>query len=253
MRFDLPLCTGDDGKVYFGHDPAKLWHATQRAFDVVDRIDALINRRARRRSTMAQNYMTPKRTAEFAEIFRMFDKDGSGFLEVEELGAVLASMRRCYTDLQLQEAVDQVTGVKGSGGLTFEQFANLLRVNLSSTFEARMKKRFDVFDADCSGEVSLAEFTTCVQRLDGLVTTTEAAAMFKQCDRDGSGSISLQEFMEVVDRRFGTVEHLSVAKGAPPPVPVTVSPTFNTSIWEDKHEAMSVSVVELDMADPGTD
>src|SRR5271170_4007804 len=74
MRFDLPLCTGDDGKVYFGHDPAKLWRTTQRAFDVVDRIDALINRRARRRSTMAQNYMTPKRTAEFAEIFRMFDK-----------------------------------------------------------------------------------------------------------------------------------------------------------------------------------
>jgi uncharacterized protein (DUF924 family) len=91
VRFDLPLYAKDDGKFYFGNDPSKLWLATQRVFDVVDRIDALINHSAQLRSPMSPNFMTPKRSAEFAEIFRTFDKDGSGFLEVEEIGVVLSS------------------------------------------------------------------------------------------------------------------------------------------------------------------
>jgi uncharacterized protein (DUF924 family)/Ca2+-binding EF-hand superfamily protein len=202
LRFDLPLCAGGDGTFYFGHDPVKLWLATQRAFDVVDRIDALINNTAQLRSPMSPTFMTPKRSAEFAEIFRTFDKDGSGFLEVDELGAVLASTGRRYNDVQLQEAVDHVTGRKGSAGLTFEQFANLIRINLGPTLDARLQQRFRMFDADHSGEISLEEFTACVRGLDGLVTTSEAAAMFKKCDLDGSGSISMQEFMGIMKRRL---------------------------------------------------
>jgi uncharacterized protein (DUF924 family)/Ca2+-binding EF-hand superfamily protein len=203
LRFDLPLCAGDDGKFYFGHDPVKLWLATQRAFDVVDRIDALINHGAQLRSPVSPNFiMTPKHSAEFAEIFRTFDKDGSGFLEVEELSAVLTSTGHHYSDFQLQEAVDQVTGRKGSTGLTFEQFANLIRVKLGSTLDTRLQQRFRMFNADDSGEISLEKFTACVQGLDGLVTTSEAAAMFKKCDLDASGSISMQDFMGIMKRRL---------------------------------------------------
>jgi uncharacterized protein (DUF924 family) len=72
VRFDLPLCEGEDGKVFFGNDPSKLWQTTQRAFDVIDRFDALINHSARRRSTMPTDYMTKQRSAEFAELFRTF-------------------------------------------------------------------------------------------------------------------------------------------------------------------------------------
>jgi uncharacterized protein (DUF924 family) len=72
VRFDLPLCKGEDGKVFFGHDPSKLWQTTQRAFDIIDRLDALINHSALHRSTMPTDYMTKQRTAEFAELFRTF-------------------------------------------------------------------------------------------------------------------------------------------------------------------------------------
>jgi uncharacterized protein (DUF924 family)/Ca2+-binding EF-hand superfamily protein len=219
VRFDLPLCAGDDGKFYFGHDPAKLWLATQRAFDVVDRIDALINHSAQLRGPVSPNFMTPKRSAEFAEIFRMFDKDGSGFLEVEELSAVLASTGHCYGDVQLQEAVDHVTGRKGSAGLTFEQFANLLRINLWSTFEARLQQRFDMFDADQSGDISLEEFSACIQGLDGLVTIAEAAAMFKKCDRDGSGSVSMQDFTGIMERKLSVAGNASEIAAAPMKLP----------------------------------
>ena len=188
------------------------------------------------------------------------DKDGSGFLEIEELGAVLAAGGYRYSDAQLQEAVDHVAGRKGSDGLTFMQFANLLRIKLSSAFETRIKRRFDVFDADRSGEVSLEEFTVCVQGLDGLMTTAEAAAMFKECDRDGSGSVSLQEFMKVMERRLSAATETSVTPSSPNfeanyTNETFSAPAFNTTIWDDKQGVLHAHISEvgdMDAAEPDT-
>jgi Ca2+-binding EF-hand superfamily protein len=98
--------------------------------------------------------------------------------------------------------VDYVTGRNESAGLTFEQFADLIRINLRSTVEARLQRRFDMFDADQSGEVSLEKFIAYIRDLNGLITTAEAVAMFKECDRDGNGSLLMQEFMGTMERRF---------------------------------------------------
>src|SRR5271155_5798531 len=167
------------------------------------------------------------------------DKDGSGFLEIEELGAVLASSGHRYSDAQLQEAVDHVARRKGSNGLTFTQFANLLRINLSSALEARMKRRFDMFDADQSGEVSLEEFTACIQGLDGLITTAEAAAMFQKCGHNKNRSVSFQEFIRVMERTYNSVSADPIMLTMPSKVEASrgdmfSAPVFNTSIWESK-------------------
>jgi len=95
--------------------------------------------------------------------------------------------------MQLQEVVDYITCGKESAGLTFEQFADLLRVSPASSLQARLRQRFDIFDADQSGRISLEKFTASVRRLDGLVTTAEASAMFNDCDLNGSSSMSVQK------------------------------------------------------------
>jgi uncharacterized protein (DUF924 family)/Ca2+-binding EF-hand superfamily protein len=251
VRFDLPLCECDDGTVFFGHDPSKLWQATQRAFDAIDRIDALINRSARRRSTIPPGCMTKQQSAELAEIFKIFDKSGDGFLELGELTAVLASTGHRYSDEQIQEAVDHVTGRKGSSGLTFLQFANLLRINLNSSFEARIKQRFNLFDADHSGGVTLEEFTACVQGLDELITTAEAAAMFQKCDHDKNGSVSLQEFIGVMERTYGSVSAdpsmlTMSSKAEASRSNMRSAPAFNISVRESrKQEVLKVQALEV--------
>lgn len=250
VRFDLPLCESEDGTVFFGHDPSKLWQMTQYAFDVIDRFDALINHSARRRSAIPADYMTKQRSVEIAEIFKIFDKSGDGFLEIGELAAVLASTGHRYSDEQIQEAVDHVTGRKGSAGLTFLQFANLLRINLNSSFEARIKQRFNMFDADQSGEVTLEEFTACVQGLDGLITTAEATAMFKKCDHHKNGSISFQDFMDVMKRTFSSVS----ADSSMLKIPSKVEPSrgdmssttaFDDSTWGSKQRVIKIRILEV--------
>jgi uncharacterized protein (DUF924 family) len=77
VRFDLPLIA-ENGSMKFGHDPKKLWLATQRAFDALDRIEALADETARRGSVQPPEWLSDKEIAECQETFRAFDKDGNG-------------------------------------------------------------------------------------------------------------------------------------------------------------------------------
>jgi uncharacterized protein (DUF924 family)/Ca2+-binding EF-hand superfamily protein len=251
LRFDLPLVC-NDGIVSFGHDPSKLWEVTQRSFDVIDRIDALINHAARRRSTMIGPWLTPGESAQMKSMFRTFDKDGSGFLDVTELVAVLESTGHIYTLEQVQEVVDSITGVPASTGLTFAQFANILRINLPpSDHIARSRSRFELFDLDHSGEVSFPEFAKCINSLDELITSSEVELMFKRADQDNSGSISFDEFLGILEERVSSVEDSAVSQ-------VTVSsdnrhtgtnslPAFSLPVWTEK-SIDSVRVVESEVA-----
>jgi Ca2+-binding EF-hand superfamily protein len=220
LRFDLPLIT-ENGTVKFGHDPKKLWQTTQLTFNVLERIDALADGTARRRSSMPTGWLSPKEGAECYEIFRAFDKDGSGFLDRDELATIFAATGRSYDEGQLQRALNLITGSEGSTGVTFEQFAALLRVKMTINQEAAIRKRFEHFDLDGSGEISLEELKKGIQGLDSLVTCGEIEEMLKECDTDGNGAVSYDEFLVMVSR---------LQQRRPSQTPVA-TPTFTTPSW----------------------
>ena len=248
LRFDLPLVC-KNGVVSFGHDPSKLWQVTQRSFDVIDRIDALVNHAARRRSTMTGSWLTPKESAEMKSMFRQFDKDGSGFLDIEELAAVLESTGHVYLKEQVQEVVDNVTGISASKGLAFDQFANLLRINLPpSDHLTRSRSRFDLFDLDHSGEVSFAEFAKCINSLDGLITSSEIELMFERADKDKSGSVSFDEFLAIMERRASMPDATTASEAVTSDRQIFCEPpAFSMPDWHEKLTD-SVEVEEIKVA-----
>jgi uncharacterized protein (DUF924 family)/Ca2+-binding EF-hand superfamily protein len=235
LRFDLPL-TVENGTVKFGRDPRKLWHATQLAFDVLERIDALADQTARRRSS-TQDCLSAEKIAEYHEVFRIFDKDGDGFFDHNELAAVLTSTGRPFPSGGLQKAVDRITGRDGSAGITFEQFTSLLRVKMRSDWETRIRRRFAHFDVDGSGEISIEELKKCMEVLNGLVTSAEIEDMMKKCDIDGDGVLSYEEF-------FAMAPTLRSVEATP------VSPVFDQSLWDRaKPVSTQVQVSEVESSD----
>jgi uncharacterized protein (DUF924 family)/Ca2+-binding EF-hand superfamily protein len=216
VRFDLPLIA-ENGTMKFGHDPKKLWLATQRAFDALERIESLANETSRRGSVGAASWLTEKEIAECHETFRAFDKDGNGSFDQNELATVLASTGRIYNDEQLQTAMERISGVPGCTSITFEQFSALFRTKMDMSLEARAERRFQLFDVDGSGEISLEELKNCIQSMDDLVTSAEIEEMLKACDSDHNGSVSLEEFiamMPMIAPRAEDEEPLEVATPA---------------------------------------
>ena len=199
VRFDIPLIA-ENGTMKFGHDPKKLWLATQRAFDVLERIEALANQTETRGYQQPASWLSATEIAACHETFRAFDKDGSGSFDKAELMMVLHSTGRVYTEEQIQTAMDRISGMPGSTCILFEQFSALLSVNMNLSLEAHARHLFDTFDIDGSGEISLEEMKKCIQGLDHLVTVAEIEEMMKVCDTDHSGEISFEEFCAILPK-----------------------------------------------------
>jgi uncharacterized protein (DUF924 family)/Ca2+-binding EF-hand superfamily protein len=199
VRFDLPLIA-ENGTMKFGHDPKKLWLATQRAFDALERIEALASETEQRGCEEPASWLSKNEVAECHETFRAFDKDGNGSFDKTELATVLGSTGRVYNQKQLQAAMDRISGVEGSIFITFEQFSALLRVDVNMSLEARARHLFSKFDADGSGAISVGELKQCIQGLDDLVTGAEIEEMLKMCDTDNNGELSFEEFSAILPK-----------------------------------------------------
>ncbi|KAG4436484.1 hypothetical protein IFR05_008025 [Cadophora sp. M221] len=204
VRFDLPLIA-ENGTMKFGHDPKKLWFATQRAFDALERIEAFATETEKRGYAEPASWLSEKEVAECHETFRAFDKDGNGSFDLEELSTVLSSTGRVYSKEQIQKAMDRIADVENAACITFEQFSALLRVDMNLTLEARVLQRFRNFDVDGSGEISLEELRNCIQSLDDLVTGAEIEEMLKLCDGDGNGEVSFEEFSAMLPKHHSEV------------------------------------------------
>ncbi|KAH7370171.1 hypothetical protein BKA65DRAFT_385534 [Rhexocercosporidium sp. MPI-PUGE-AT-0058] len=185
----------------FGHDPKKLWFATQRAFDALERIEAFATETEKRGHAEPASWLSEKEVAECHETFRAFDKDGNGSFDLDELSTVLSSTGRVYSKEQIQKAMDRIAGVEKAACITFEQFSALLRADMNLTLEARVLQRFRHFDADGSGEISLEELKRCIQGMDDLVTVAEIEDMLKLCDDDKNGEVSFEEFSAMLPKR----------------------------------------------------
>jgi calmodulin len=62
----------------------------------------------------------------------------------------------------------------------------------------RLRGRFQLFDTDNTGDISLDELKACLQGIDSLLTSAELDEMMKRCDADQNGMISYEEFVAMV-------------------------------------------------------
>jgi Ca2+-binding EF-hand superfamily protein len=59
---------------------------------------------------------------------------------------------------------------------------------------------FEMFDEDGSGEITVEEFKTALEKMNAGLTLDEICAIVKDFDEDGSGEISLEEFEKVIEK-----------------------------------------------------
>ena len=81
------------------------------------------------------------------DTFRQFDLDNSGTLDVQELGEVLRSLGRNYSDDQIRAAVSTVSQTGPLDAVSFEQFAALMQFDVVDS-EAQSQSAYDDEEGD---------------------------------------------------------------------------------------------------------
>lgn len=129
-------------------------------------------------------------------VFRHFDADGSGSIDVEELGDVFAAMGQNLSEDEIKALMAQADE-DGSGEMEFEEFLLLMCSNFgaSHAFDQDLLEGFHRYDPMQTGMIACADLAQFVRELVGLnLTDEEIAEVVDVAHERGDGFIEYMKW-----------------------------------------------------------
>lgn len=126
--------------------------------------------------------------AELRTAFALFDIDGSGKIDADEMRQVVRSLGAKPSDAAriLAEA-----DTDGDGCISFEEFTSLVRPIYDQSGVA-LRQAFELFDEDGSGYIERAELSLMLRKLG---FGWQGGHVFASADSDGDDRVSFEEFV----------------------------------------------------------
>ena len=150
---------------------------------------------------------------EMKEAFKLFDKNGDGFINGKELGFMLRSLGRNPTEEEVFNLMAEVD-VDHNGKLDFSEFTVMMKDKMTEEdLELQIKQSLRVFDSNGDGYISRAEFKQCMMHFtDEELTDKEVDNMLSQADLNNDGKIDYNEFSKMILEGMGVEDARAIRK-----------------------------------------
>jgi|Transcript_13565 calmodulin len=143
---------------------------------------------------MSEEKLTEDEVADLKEAFAMFDINGDGTIELNEIRQVMRKLGQNPTEDELKEMISTVDD-NDDHEIDFEEFLVLMKSRtVVDDPEKELKDAFAVFDSDGNGAIDRKELKRLMKKLGQALTEAEVDAMMEQVDSNGDGEISYDEF-----------------------------------------------------------
>jgi len=148
------------------------------------------------------------------ECFELFDKDGDGSIEPEELYKALRTFGMKCSEEEIWRLIGTVDD--GDGLLQFGEFVELLAhsrrdVNGNVMGQlAELREAFAMYDTDASGELDVNEIQQALSQMGLIKTLEEVEKMVSLVDEDGTGELGFLEFVKMVSVDEGKDEEKDI-------------------------------------------
>jgi calmodulin len=135
--------------------------------------------------------------AEYKEAFDMFDKDGSGTIDVGEIVKIMKNFGYPIKKSEAQRMISEIDD-NGDGELDFEEFVTLMEKQtnyVDQTEEELVLTAFKSFDKDHDGKITNHEFKYLLTQMGDKFTDEELNLLFQESDLDINGTLDYQDFI----------------------------------------------------------
>jgi len=147
----------------------------------------------------AREQLSSEMIAEFKMAFDIFDHDGGGDINTNELGRVMKLLGQSPGKEELDEIVAAVD-VDGSGSIDFDEFLIMMVMQLKeenkSASDEEVKEIFRLFDKNGDNFLDWDELNGALANInsDPPVEKWEVDEIFNEVDGNGDGVIDVEEF-----------------------------------------------------------
>ncbi|ROT36915.1 calmodulin [Sodiomyces alkalinus F11] len=150
-------------------------------------------------STAVAN-LTQEQYNDLVDVFKVFDRDGTGDICPTELQVAMNSLGLKPTLDEVKQMILEID-VDGDGRINFEEFLEIMAEPARPVGESKneLVAAFEVFDKDGSGSVSPSELRSVLISLGQRHSDEEIDEMVRQADLDRNGSIDYHEFVQLMD------------------------------------------------------
>ncbi|CAJ0568802.1 unnamed protein product, partial [Mesorhabditis spiculigera] len=140
---------------------------------------------------------TQEELQEFAQAFKMFDKDGNGTMNIKELGVAMRTLGLNPTEEELLNMVNEYD-VDGNGKIDFGEFCKMMKEMNKETDQELIRLAFKVFDKDGNGFITAQEFKHFMTTMGERFTEEEVDEIIREVDKDGDEQIDYEEFVNMI-------------------------------------------------------
>ncbi|XP_009573369.1 PREDICTED: caltractin-like, partial [Fulmarus glacialis] len=135
---------------------------------------------------------------ELREAFELFDRDGSGLIDVSDLKITVRALG-CELGREEMKRIVSEFGEEGSGKLTFKLFLQVMTQKMAEPcLKKEILQAFEVFDCDGTGKISFENLKVVASEVGEDITDEELQEMIDEADVDGDGEVDKQEFLRML-------------------------------------------------------
>jgi len=133
----------------------------------------------------------------YRQAFTLFDKDGDGFITLNELGTVMRSLGVYPTQLELEEMMEKADA-DGNGFIEESEFIDLMWQRSKDMSERQLTvEAFTIFDRDQSGYMTEQEIQIALQAFGVHLSDAEITTVMQDFDTNGDGVLDVEEFVDM--------------------------------------------------------
>jgi len=145
--------------------------------------------------------LTPDQLNEIKEAFSVFDANGNGAIDTQELRTAMRAMGFDATKAEVAEILKE-KDPENTGSLEFETFRDIIgQLMLSRDPLTEIRRVFCLFDDDHDGYINLKNLKRVAKELGEDMTEEELKDMIDRFDTDKDGKINEAEFIAIMDPR----------------------------------------------------
>ncbi|CAF0714571.1 unnamed protein product [Adineta steineri] len=133
---------------------------------------------------------------EFRHVFDLFDKNGDGNIDANEIGQVMRSLGLNPTNKEIADLIAEVDK-NGNQRLDFSEFCAFMSKHWHERDqEAELRDAFRLFDRDNSGYITINELKQVMLNMGEKLNQEELEDMMREADVNRDGKLDYQEFVQ---------------------------------------------------------